>query len=573
MRHVFKWLLGGSRRRCSARKLLSGARPCVERLEDRELLAFDLNLTRLPTVQLRTVVDVSVDSGAQTLVINGTVFDDNVRVEYQPASGFNSTFVVRQDGREVSRVREYNNFYTTQGVLVLALRQVGRISFYGSNGNDRVENATAFPSTLNGGSGDDLVVGGIGTDTLYGELGNDTLLGQDGDDIIYGGDGNDLLDGGWGADVLWGMNGNDVLRGNSGNDKLYGDLGNDSLYGEDHDDLLFAGDGEDLLIGGNGRDVLLGDAGRDSLYGGNDADSLQGGDGNDMLSGEAGADLLEGQGGHDDLYGGLDNDTLRGGAGIDYLNTGGGSDVLDSGESAYNVAYGGGVRVVTTSKLTGNEDPLTLAEDKDLFVRTYKQAMSWAALVLPGAINNAVAGMQVGGEQIYGVSVSQLAPQEFTLDISPNGGPRLTLRLPNNVVTFRTTQPTFLGSWADPVFSAQFSVTLEVQLAPTAPLRVESTSVSAHVFLVASHNTLGDLAMFVVRFLQLLQPQTLEKTIDREIQTQLMTIRPQLEARLQQAALDVGNWVRTVSRRLDDFTLAFDPEKGQIVFRFPSIDP
>lgn len=574
MRRIINWLKGRaapsfrSERSSKRRKTM---RPGVERLEERELLAFDLNLTNLPNVSLRTTVNVTVNSSTQTLTIDGTTFADNVRIEYLPA-GANSVFVVRQDGREVTRVPEFANFYNSWGTLILSARQIGRIGFYGSNGNDFVENATAFPSTLNGGSGDDIVIGGAAADVLYGELGNDSLYGGEGSDSLYGGDGNDSLYGSGGADFLWGMAGNDTLGGAAGNDQLYGETGNDSLYGDDNDDILSGGDNEDFLSGGNGQDVLLGDNGRDTLFGGNDADRLIGGEGNDRLDGEAGADRLEGGSGHDDLYGGLDNDSLYGGDGTDYLNVGpGNSQIADPGESAANVAYGGGVRVVTTSKAAGTE-PLVLAQDNDLILRGYRETMLWSMYALPAAVNKAIGSISIAGERLYGAFVRQLAPAEFRLDTTFNSGPRLSLRLPNNVVEFRSTQPTFLGSWADPVFTAQFSLEVSVQFAANGPLRVESFDVDARVFLIDSHNTLADIALFVARFMSLLQPQTLEQTVDQQVRDQLRTIEPQLRSQLDKAAADVAGWLQKVSGRANDFTVSYDPASGQIVFRYPTFD-
>lgn len=69
-------------------------------------------------------------------------------------------------------------------------------------------------STLNGSSGNDVLVGGEGDDVLSG----DGAWWASGNDILIGGAGNDTLDGGNGADILQGGTGNDLLIGGAGND-------------------------------------------------------------------------------------------------------------------------------------------------------------------------------------------------------------------------------------------------------------------------------------------------------------------------------------------------------------------
>ncbi len=60
--------------------------------------------------------------------------------------------------------------------------------------------ATAVPTSLDGGSGDDFVQGLAGNDLLYGQAGNDRLEGGDGTDVLIGGAGRDMLVGGAGGD-------------------------------------------------------------------------------------------------------------------------------------------------------------------------------------------------------------------------------------------------------------------------------------------------------------------------------------------------------------------------------------
>jgi Ca2+-binding RTX toxin-like protein len=95
--------------------------------------------------------------------------------------------------------------------------------------------------TIDGGSGNDLLVGGGGPNLLIGGSGHDALYGGAGNDILLGGTGNDDLFGGSGDDILVGGHGNDILNGGTGRDLIIGSQDNDLLYG---------GSGEDILIGG-----------------------------------------------------------------------------------------------------------------------------------------------------------------------------------------------------------------------------------------------------------------------------------------------------------------------------------
>jgi Ca2+-binding RTX toxin-like protein len=95
--------------------------------------------------------------------------------------------------------------------------------------------------TIDGGSGNDLLVGGGGRSLILGGSGNDSLYGNAGDDVLLGGSGNDDLMGGTGNDVLVGGTGNDNLCGGLGRDLIIGSDGNDSLQGGGDDDILIGG--------------------------------------------------------------------------------------------------------------------------------------------------------------------------------------------------------------------------------------------------------------------------------------------------------------------------------------------
>jgi Ca2+-binding RTX toxin-like protein len=138
---------------------------------------------------------------------------------------------------------------TNLGSKTFAASAVGWVIIRTGIGDDSVtltgskSSPYAFPTTLEGGRGNDSLtggggadrlVGGDGNDRLTGGTGNDTLLGDAGDDRLSGLDGNDQLLGAAGRDTLTGGNGADLLDGGINNDYLYADdgvAGNDTLLG------------------------------------------------------------------------------------------------------------------------------------------------------------------------------------------------------------------------------------------------------------------------------------------------------------------------------------------------------
>ena len=131
--------------------------------------------------------------------------------------------------------------------------------------------------TIEGTSGDDVLVGTPGDDVICGLAGNDVLRGLGGNDRLKGGAGSDRLLGGDGADDLRGGRGADQLRGAAGADVLKGGRGPDILRG---------GAADDKLYGGKGRDRLAGNSGSDRLTGGTGEDLANGGRGNDRCDAE-----------------------------------------------------------------------------------------------------------------------------------------------------------------------------------------------------------------------------------------------------------------------------------------------
>lgn len=162
--------------------------------------------------------------------------------------------------------------------------------------------ASGAVTTLEGGSGDDMITGSVGDDSLIGNAGNDVFDGVTGNDTIDGGADNDTYV--YYADVL-AQNGNvqldlanEIINGTGYNLRILGvtqavltDIENVAI--EDDRQAFLFGDAEDNALGAHDkRDVLDGRAGDDTLRGGGGGDVLIGGDGIDALFGEDGNDDL-----------------------------------------------------------------------------------------------------------------------------------------------------------------------------------------------------------------------------------------------------------------------------------------
>lgn len=126
---------------------------------------------------LRVGIDLAAAAGggdfaADTIVINGSAGGDVIVVT---ATG--STLTISGLAAEVV----ISNFEA--GIDHLVIQSLA--------GNDLVD-ATALPSgigiTVDGGSGDDMLLGGAGDDVLDGGPGNDVLIGGPGDDVLLNGE-------------------------------------------------------------------------------------------------------------------------------------------------------------------------------------------------------------------------------------------------------------------------------------------------------------------------------------------------------------------------------------------------
>jgi Ca2+-binding RTX toxin-like protein len=312
----------------------------------------------------------------------------------------------------------------------ISLFGVESIALVGNAGADTLSGAGAHPSwplsshfnataalvriTLEGGSGNDLLVGGAADDTVFGGDDDDFIMGSLGVDAEYGESGNDVLDEGPhpnGGDLLSGGGGVDVvrytsrvtavtvtvgsrpndgaptesddvqddvevvegsahddtlscastntctLRGASGDDTLTGNVGADTLEGEDGDDLIDPGLGSDVVRGGPGQDTISYGSRTNSVaivLGTSGHMTMENGEPleNDSL---VGLEHLIGGSGDDMLSGNELDNRIRGGPGNDVLVGGAGNDVFDEGSSingADRFVGGAGVDRVDYSRRT-----------------------------------------------------------------------------------------------------------------------------------------------------------------------------------------------------------------------------
>ena len=322
-KHHLRFL--STKRRTRNRKALTARQSTFEIMENRELMAADMNFgdgfTRVNDV----------------IRVQGTNAADEITVDWYKGRKDKVRITVENANGRVAKSFRPANFK--------------HISIYGNNGNDRIENKTSLYTYIDGGRHDDTILGGSGRDTLQGNKGDDyidgrgghdKLSGHKGNDIILGGTGEDTLYGQWGKDKLYGGDGNDTLKGGDGNDHLNGGRHHDKIFGELGNDFLYGSSGDDYLDGGNGKDILKGKIGKDTLRGGADSDKLYGGDHDDDLNGGTGSDKMYGEGGHDVLYGSSGNDAMYGGNGNDVLNGAGSNDYLNGGSGADRLLGGDG---------------------------------------------------------------------------------------------------------------------------------------------------------------------------------------------------------------------------------------
>jgi hypothetical protein len=209
-------------------------------------------------------------------------------LKYDTLPGFNDTVTVFAGDLALMVTNPGSTMTAGPGCTLVNAHQARcdvafSISVRTLDGDDTITNATALPSLLRGGDGNDRIFGGTGDDTLVGGFGRDLLQGGPGSDTAsYSEVSNRLgivadLDGATGddgssedgapgardtiaADVenLEGTNTDDVLTGNAGPNVIDGSGGHDQIQGLGGNDRLTA-DGGGSLDGGAGSDQCTSD--------------------------------------------------------------------------------------------------------------------------------------------------------------------------------------------------------------------------------------------------------------------------------------------------------------------------
>ena len=300
-------------------------------------------------------LQITVDPAASPLVIR-----DDLVVTNANAAGGNDTIVIPEWALLANDTGDNSSLLDISSV---ANAVGGSIA----NGSIDVTFTESTSGDVNGGSFNYTTVLGTTTVTDVGDvsidrvqLGESTLDGTYRNEILLGRDGSvDTINGDSGDDILIGLGGNDTLNGGYGNDILDGGAGDDKLNGGDGIDTAtyidsLATVNVSLAIS-SGQNT--GGAGTDTL---NSIENLIGSNYADTLTGNSSANAIFGGAGNDTMSGGAGNDTMSGGSGADTLRGGLGADILTGGD-------GGDVFKFMTADKDGNADTIkdfTLDQDK-----------------------------------------------------------------------------------------------------------------------------------------------------------------------------------------------------------------
>ncbi|RVD39104.1 tandem-95 repeat protein [Mesorhizobium sp. M4A.F.Ca.ET.020.02.1.1] len=311
--------------------------------------------------------------------------------------------------------------------------------------------------TLDGTSGDNILISSNGGATLVGGAGDDVLLGGSGNDIYRFGlaDGNDIIsDAGGGGDsieivtsapvdstAIGTLNfervANDLVI-NAGTTEItirdqyvgssnvesiqftnggtvYGYALSTSAYrlqtslsGAGTDDVIASTSAGQALTGGAGNDLLFGNGGDDS--------TINGGNGNDLIVGGTGNDTLLGAGDNDTLVGGDGNDTLTGGAGVDTLTGGIGSDIFNYGSISESTP----ASFDTIADFVHGTDKIDLSSIDANTASGGDQAFLFGGQNA-ATVANSITWSEVGANTIVRVDVNGNATADFQITLTGTG--------------------------------------------------------------------------------------------------------------------------------------------------------
>jgi Tol biopolymer transport system component len=164
-------------------------------------------------------------------------------------------------------------------------------------GGALVTGVTGSGVTIVAGGAETPLAPGLSVTLIFGGPGNTTINGTSGNDVIVDTSGNNTIDGKAGDDVVTTGGGNDKIEGGLGNDTLNAGAGNNTLGGGNGDDMVATGSGNDTIDGGAGNDNIDAGNGSNTVTGGAGDDRLRAGSGNDTVDGGAGTDTCSPGGG------------------------------------------------------------------------------------------------------------------------------------------------------------------------------------------------------------------------------------------------------------------------------------
>lgn len=259
------------------------------------------------------------DNATDVMIINGSVnfdtiglsqrtSDGQLRIDYEQRSGTGSLIAAN---RQV-----YVSWLDAAGKPLVEQFQVA-----GLGGNDTIGFAGVHPtllplvntttserldvsqisargdwtSTLEGNSGDDLIIGSVGRDRASGGPGSDTVFGFAGDDRLLGDNGDGFSSD---TDRLYAGQGNDDLTGGQGTNYLVSwsldpaDLTNDPIPTADADYGIFVDATGNLYQGSDGGLRQQESTGLNRMLGGERTDYMYGGTIVDFMYGRGGENTL-----------------------------------------------------------------------------------------------------------------------------------------------------------------------------------------------------------------------------------------------------------------------------------------
>lgn len=318
----------------------------------------------LPNVISGNDNDNLLDGKSGNDTINGNAGNDTITVGYgyktidggagsADIARFTSSVSLTSINLSYSSDNSSINAYASVGTDTLSatIKNVEKFTFFNGTTSKTYSVFTALTATVNGSSGQDILLGGVGNDTLDGLAGADYMNGGSGNDTYIVDNVGDVIK----EDISGSYGGTDVVKssltftlasltnvenltltgsgaisgtGNSGNNYITGNSGNNTLDGGTGNDTLEGGQGNDYYVVDSIGDVVkeLTGAGTDTVFSSinytlpDNVENLSlSGVGDLAATGNGLGNIIIGNSGNNSLNGGLGKDTLTGGDGIDHF--------------------------------------------------------------------------------------------------------------------------------------------------------------------------------------------------------------------------------------------------------------